>query len=149
MNQEKIQEELQQAMKSGDKFLLSVLRMLKSSLQKEAINKKRPLTEEETLAVIKKEVKTRKDSKKEYEAYHREDLVSSLDQEIEILSRYLPEELTEEELNKIINSVFLEVAPTSMKDMGTLMKKIGDIVGAKADMSIVSTKVRERLMKKD
>lgn len=142
---EQINNELKEAMKSGDKFKLSVLRMLKASLQTEQINKKGELTDDDILAVIKKQVKVRTASRDEYLSYKREDLASDLDKEIEILKAYLPEELSEEEIDKIISDVFSEVKPESMKDMGLIMKKLTPMIGSRADMSEVSKKVREKL----
>ena len=142
---EQINNELKEAMKSGDKFKLSVLRMLKASLQTEQINKKGELTDDDILAVIKKQVKVRTASRDEYLSYKREDLASDLDKEIEILKAYLPEELSEEEIDKIISDVFQDVKPESMKDMGLIMKKLTPMIGSRADMSEVSKKVREKL----
>lgn len=144
---EQINNELKQAMKTGDKFKLSVLRMLKSSLQAEQINKKGDLTEEEIIAVIKKQVKVRTASRDEYATYNRQDLVDNLNKEIEILKVYLPAELSEEEITKIIEDVFAEVKPTSIKDMGMIMKKITPLIGARADMGEVSKKIKEKLTK--
>ena len=141
---EQIATDLKEAMKNGDKFTLSVLRMLKSALQNEQINKKHELNDEEIIAVIKKQVKVRKDSVSEYQKYNKNDLVASLEEEIKVLDKYLPEEMSEEEIDKIISEVFLELKPTSMKDMGGIMKELNARI-TNADMSIVSTKVRERL----
>lgn len=141
---EKISLELKEAMKSGDKFKLSVLRMLKSALQLEGINKKHDLTDDEVIAVIKKQVKTRKDSIVEFEKYNKIDEVNKLKEEIEILSVYLPEEMTEEEILKVIDEVFLIVEPTSMKDMGLIMKELNGKL-TNADMSLVSKLVKEKL----
>ena len=99
---EKITKDLTEAMKAKDTFRTSVLRMLKSALKNEEINKKSPLTDDEVLAIIKKQVKTRKDSMNEYASYNRMDLVDSLQKEIDILNEYLPEELSDEELEKIV-----------------------------------------------
>ena len=83
---EKITKDLTEAMKNKDAFRLSVLRMLKSALKNEEINKKSPLTDDEVLAIIKKQVKTRKDSMNEYASYNRMDLADSLQKEIDILN---------------------------------------------------------------
>ncbi len=144
---EQINNDLKEAMKTGDKFKLSVLRMLKSSLQAEQINKKSELTDDEILGVIKKQVKVRVASRDEYTKYNRLDLAENLDKEIAILNLYLPEQLSEEEINKIIDEVFAELAPTSIKDMGAVMKKISPIIGPRADMSEVSKKIKEKLTK--
>lgn len=142
---EMIAKDLKEAMKNGDKFTLSVLRMLKSALQMEKINKKHELNDEEIIAVIKKQVKVRKDSIVEYQKYNKEELVESLEKEILVLDKYLPEEMSEEEVNKIIDDVFSELNPTSIKDMGGIMKELNSRI-TNADMSIVSAKVRERLL---
>ena len=141
---EKIANDLKNAMKNGDKFKLSVLRMLKSALQLESISKKHELSDDEVMNVIKKQVKTRKDSIEEFKKYNKTEEVKKLEQEIEILDTYLPAEMTEEEITKVIDEVFSELNPTSMKDMGGVMKKLNEKI-TNADMSLVSKMVRERL----
>lgn len=133
------------AMKEQNKFTLSVLRMLKSALQLEKISKKHDLTDEEVIAVIKKQVKMRKDSIVEYTNYGKTEEVENLTKEVECLSKYLPEELSEEELTKIIDAVFEELQPTTMKDMGRTVKEIGSRTAGRADMSTVSALVKARL----
>ena len=140
-----IKEDLVKSMKSQDKFKTSVLRMLKSSLQSAEIDKKDLLTDDEVLAVIKKQVKVRESSLEEYKSYDRMDLVDELTKEIEILKSYLPKELTEEELNKIINEQFDIIKPTSIKDMGKVIKAISSVVGTRADMGKVSKIVKEKI----
>ncbi|MCI7554835.1 MAG: GatB/YqeY domain-containing protein [Tenericutes bacterium] len=142
---EKVNSDLVTAMKEQDKFTLSVLRMLKSALKNEEINKKSSLTDDEVLAVIKKQVKTRKDSKEEYLTYNRTDLADNLEKEIEILNKYLPEELSDEELEKIIDETIKELNPDGMKGMGLVIKTVGSKCGAAADMKKVSSIVREKL----
>ena len=137
--------DLKDALKSGDKFTLSVLRMLKSEL----INESRKgslheLTDEDILKVIKKQVKTRKDSIEEYKKYNKLETVNELEKEVEVLNKYLPQEMTEKEIMKVIDMSFDEVKPTSMKDMGTLMKVISSKI-TNADMSLVSKIVKDRL----
>ncbi len=132
-------------MKEQDKFKLSVLRMLKSALQKDEINKKRELTDDEVLNVIKKEVKVRNASLEEYIEYNRYDLADNLKKEIEILKSYLPEELSHEELLKIIDEQFNIINPTSMKDMGKVIKAVSSIVGTRADMGEVSKNIKEKI----
>ena len=144
---EKINEDLKNAMKSKDTFKLSVLRMLKSALQLEQISKKHELDDNEIASVLKKQVKVRKDSLEEYKKYTKEDEVEKLEKEISVLSVYLPEELSEEEIEKIVLSAIDEIKPTSMKDMGLVMKKVGELlVGKNADMSLVSKLVKEKIM---
>ena len=141
---EQIANDLKNAMKNGDKFKLSVLRMLKSALQLESISKKHELSDDEVLSVIKKLVKTRKDSIEEFKKYGKDEEVAKLEQEIEILNAYLPEEMTEEEIIKVIDEVFNDLKPTSMKEMGMVMKELNTKI-TNADMSLVSKLVKERL----
>ncbi len=143
---EKINTDLKNAMKDHDTFKLSVLRMLKSALQLEAIAKKHELSDTEIANVIKKQVKLRKDSASEYEKYGKEDNVRDLEREIAILNIYLPAEMTEEEIVEVIATVFAEVQPTGMKDMGNIMKQVNiKLADKNADMALVSKLVKEKL----
>lgn len=144
---EQIKADIVDAMKGQNKEKVSVLRMLKSNLQTEAINKKKELTDDEVVAVIKKQVKIRKDAVREYADYGKTDYIETLLQEIDILSVYLPEELREEEIEKELGSIFEEIKPESMKDIGLVMKAAGTRLGAKADMKLVNELVRNRLNK--
>lgn len=143
---EEINNDLKTAMKNADRFTLSVLRMLKSAMQLESISKKHELNDQEVIAVIKKQVKVRKDSVEEYKKYEKAEQVADLEKEIEILSKYLPEETSIEEINKVIDEVFEKLQPTSMKDMGTVMREVTPLL-PNADMSVVSQIIRERLNK--
>ena len=144
---EKINEDLKNAMKEKDTFKLSVLRMLKSALQLEQIAKKHELDDNEVAAVLKKQVKVRKDSLEEYKKYDKAELVESLEKEIAILDVYLPEEMSEEDITKVVEDAISEVKSTSMKDMGLVMKKVNELlVGKNADMSLVSKLVKEKIM---
>lgn len=142
---EKISKDLTEAMKAKDTFRTSVLRMLKSALKNEEINKKSPLTDDEVLAIIKKQVKTRKDSMNEYASYNRMDLADSLQKEIDILNEYLPEELSDEELEKIVKETITKVKAESIKQMGMVIKTISSEYGARCDMAKVSKLVKEKL----
>ena len=142
---EKITKDLTEAMKAKDTFRTSVLRMLKSALKNEEINKKSLLTDDEVLAIIKKQVKTRKDSMNEYASYNRMDLADSLQKEIDILNEYLPEELSDEELEKIVKETITKVKAESIKQMGMVIKTISSEYGARCDMAKVSKLVKEKL----
>lgn len=137
--------DMTQAMKEQEKFKLSVLRMLKSALQLEKINKKHDLTDDEVISVLKKQVKIRKDSIEEFKKYDKNDEVEKLEQEIEVLKVYLPEELSEQEIEKAIDEIFKELNPESIKDMGKVMKEATARLGSKADMSLVSSIVKNKL----
>ena len=142
---EKINTDLKEAMKNQDKFTLSVLRMLKSALQLEGISLKRELNDQDVLMVIKKNVKQRKDSMEEFQKFGKTDEVENLEKEIELLKKYLQEELSEEQIEEAINQVFDEIQPQSIKDMGRVMKELTSKIGTQADMGVVSSKVKQRL----
>lgn len=143
---ETITKDMTNAMKASDKFSLSVYRMLKSALQLEQISKKHELSDDEVISVIKKQVKLRKDSICEYEKYGRVKQIEDLKKEIDIMSAYLPQELSFEDVKKAIEDVFEELQPASMKDMGQVMKVLTERIGNVADMSVVSSLVKEKLM---
>ena len=145
MLKDRIYQDIVAAMKAKDKDKLSVLRMLKGSLQLENINKGKELTDDVVIDVISREIKQRKESIAEFKKGGREDLANETVKEIEILKAYLPEQLSEEEIEKIIDQVFASVAPTSAKDMGKVMKEVTPLVKGKADMSHVSALIKERL----
>ena len=142
---EQILNDLISAMKSQDKEKLLVMRSIKSAMQLEEINLKRNLNDDEVIGIITKQIKIRKESIIEFEKGNRQDLIDVTNKEIEILSNYLPEQLTEEELDKIIDDVFKQVNPTSQKDMGKIMSIITPLVKGKADMKEVSNKIKNKL----
>lgn len=144
---DQINNDLKEAMKSQDKFKLSVLRMLKSNLQAAKIENKGELSDDQAIAVIKKQVKVRESSKEEYLSYNRQDLAENLEKEIAVLKEYLPEELSDDEIDRIIDEVFKQEKPESIKDMGRIIKSVASIVGVRADMSQVSKKIKEKLTK--
>ena len=137
--------DLTKAMKEQDKDTLSVLRMVKGAIQLEEINKKHELTDDEFIAVISKQIKTRKESILEFEKANREDLVNQTKKEIEILSKYMPEQLSEEEVIKVIDEAFEKINPQAPSDMGKLMGYVTPILKGKADMSFVSKTIKDRL----
>ena len=141
----KILEDLKNAMKMQDKEKLAVIRMVKSAIQMEELDKKRELTDEEVIDIISKQIKTRKDSITEFEKGGREDLVAATNREIEILKVYLPKQLTDEEILEVIDKAFDEVKPESSKDMGKIMKVVTPLVKGKADMGKVSSIIKEKL----
>ena len=141
----KIKADLITAMKEQDKFKLDVIRMLKSAVQLEEINKKDTLTDDEVLAVIKREVKKRNSSIEEYSKFNKTDVVDSLKKEIEILSTYLPPELSEEEIITIVDNTIKELNAESIKDMGRVIKEISSKYAASVDMGKVSKIVKEKL----
>lgn len=141
----KLDEEIIEAMKAKDSIRLATLRGVKGAMKLQSIDYKKEINDELLIDVVSKEIKTRNESIKEFEKGARQDLIDKTQLEIEILNKYLPEQLSEEELNKIINQVFAEVSPTSMKDMGKVMGKITPLIKGKADMGMVSSMIKGKL----
>ncbi len=141
----RITEDLKQAMRNQDKELLTVIRMLKGAIQLEEINLKRELTEEEIISAVSRQIKMRKESIVEFEKGKREDLINQTQNEIDILMKYLPKQLSTEEVYAIINDAFDKIRPSSVSDMGKLMGVITPLVKGKYDMGEVSKKVKEKL----
>ena len=142
---EKINNDMKTAMKNQDKETLSVIRMLKSAVQLAAIEKKHDLTDEEVVDVLSKQIKMRKDSVVEFTKANREDLANQYNKEIEILMTYMPEQLSEEAVIEIIETVIKEINPTSQKQMGLIMKEVTPKVKGKFDMGEVSKIIKEKL----
>lgn len=140
-----INNDMKNYMKEKDSFSLGVVRMVKGAIQLESINKKKELTDEEIISVISKQIKMRKDSIVEFEKGNRQDLVEQNKKEIEILNKYMPEQLSMEEINKIIDEAFLLIKPTSSKEQGLIMKEITPKLKGRADMSLVSGIIKDRL----
>ena len=142
---EKINKDMIEYMKSKNTFALSVIRMVKGAIQLEKINLKRDLNDDEIISVISKQIKMRNDSISEFEKGNRQDLIDQYKQEIDILNKYLPEPLTDEEVNKIIDEAFAKINPTSPKDMGLIMKEVSPKVNGRADKGKVSQIIKEKL----
>ena len=142
---DKIKSEMVKAMKEQDKFRLSVIRMIKGSIDKERIDKKIEITDEVVIDVLAKELKTREESRLEFSRAGRTDLVEGLDKEIAVIKEYLPEPLTEEEVDKIIDKAFKETEASSIKDMGKVMKVVTPKVKGRCDMKEVSSKIKAKL----
>ena len=142
---ERLNTDIKQAMKDKDKEKLSVLRMVKSSIQNESIKHGRDLSEEEELTVLSRELKQRKDSLQEFDKAGREDLVHKLQGEIAIVEHYMPEQLSEDELSAIVQQTIADVNATSKADMGKVMGALMPKVKGKADGSLVNKLVQHHL----
>jgi hypothetical protein len=142
---EQINNDLKVAMKEKDSFTLGVIRMLKGAMQLAKTNVHDEMTDEEVIDVVSKQIKLRKDSINEFKKANREDLVSQNEQEITVLAKYLPEQLSSEAILEIIEEAFAKVNPTSAKDMGLIMKEVTPKVKGKADMGEVSKIIKDKL----
>jgi uncharacterized protein YqeY len=143
---DQLNQDMKQAMKSKDKETLSVIRMVKASIQNELINLgKATLSEDEELTILSREVKQRKDSLHEFKSAGREDLVNKVETELTIVQAYMPEQLTKEELLVIVQQAIQEVNATSKKDMGKVMSAVMPKVKGKADGSQINELVLQQL----
>lgn len=142
---EKILIDLKNAMKNQNRELLSVIRMVKGAIQLEEIKLKHELSDDEVITIIGREIKTRKESIKEFEKGGRQDLIDKTSREIDILNKYMPAQMSEEELLRVIDEVFASVNPTGPSDMGKIMSVIAPKVKGKADLGLVNCKIKEKL----
>ncbi|MCL5411937.1 MAG: GatB/YqeY domain-containing protein [Patescibacteria group bacterium] len=142
---DQVREDLKQAMLSKDELRVSTIRMLLSAVKNTEIAKGHSLSDEEILAVVQKEVKQRKDSIEGFKAGGRQDLVAKETQETEILQGYLPEQLTEEEVRRIVEETVQETKATGINQMGMVMGTVMAKVGGKAAGDVVSKIVKEKL----
>ena len=144
----KILEDLVTSMKNQDKETLAVLRMVKGAMQLEEINLKHELNDDEMLTVLSRQIKTRKESIEEFKKGNRQDLIDKTQKEIDILSKYMPEQLSLEEVEKVIDDAFSKVNPTGPSDMGKIMGIVSPLLKGKTDMSNVSKMIKDKLSQK-
>ncbi len=142
---ETLDKEIIEAMKAKDSVRLATLRGVKGAMKLQSIDHKKEINDELLIDVVSKEIKTRNESIKEFEKGARQDLIDKTEEEIKILSNYLPEQLSEEEIVDIINQVFEEVKPSGIKDMGKVMGIVTPKVKGKADMGVVSNLIKQKL----
>lgn len=141
----RLNDDMKQAMKNQDKFRLSVIRMVRSSIKNSEIELRRPLEDDEVLDVLTREIKQRRDSLQEFEKANRSDLADNLKAEIIILTEYLPEQLTEEELKEIVQHTIQELGASSKADMGKLMGALMPKIKGRADGKLVNQLVQQFL----
>jgi uncharacterized protein YqeY len=142
---EQINKDYIDALKSKEAEKVSVLRMLKSAIGNAKIQLQKDLTDDDIVKVVQSQIKQRKDSIATYEAGNRAELADKEKDEIEVLSAYMPEQLSDEELTLIVKSAINETGATSAADMGKVMGKVMPQVAGRADGGQISAKVKELL----
>ena len=140
-----LQNDMKQAMRSGDKARLSVVRMALAAIQQREVDERIELDDAAVLGVIEKMIKQRRESVEMYLAGAREDLAAKESAEIEVLSTYLPEPLGADELAALIDAAIAATGATSMKDMGRVMAQLRAQAQGRADMAVLSAQVKARL----
>jgi uncharacterized protein YqeY len=143
---ERLNEDMKQMMKSGDKFALTVVRMIRSAVKNAEIDAKRTLTDDEVMDILTREIKQRRDALQEFEKAGREDLANQAKAEVEVIQRYMPQPLTEEELISIVEETVNEVGATSKGDMGKVMSALMPKVKGRADGKQVNAVVQRLLV---
>lgn len=141
----RIEEDLKSAMKGGDTAVRDTLRMLRSEIKNSEIESKSELDDDGVVGIVSKSVKKRRESVRMYEQGGRQDLADKESQEIEILLKYLPEQISEQEIRLRVNEVIGKLDSPGMKQMGQVMKETMAAVGKSADGALVSKIVKELL----
>ena len=140
-----IKGQLEDAMREGDAARRDTLRLILSSLQGAEKELQRPLSEEEELQVLQRERKKRVEASEAFRNAGREEQAQKEDDELDVLEEFMPEPLSEDELEEIVDDVIAEVGATSMRDIGRVMADVMPQVAGRADGSAVSQLVREKL----
>jgi len=143
--EERLVEEMKQALKSNDKLRLSTIRMIRSALKNKEIELRKKLEDEEVVKVIQVMVRKGEESVEQFQIGGRMDLVEKEKKEIEILKSFLPQPLSQEEILKIIDQSIQEAQASSLKDIGKVMKSVMPKIGGKADGKLINQLVKERL----
>lgn len=142
---QKLQEDLKTSMKNKDTLRKSVITLIRSSIKQVEVDKRIELNDDDVTDIISKQLKQRNDSLEQFLDAGREDLVEETRSEIEVLKEYLPQQLSEEELNEIVKQTISEVGATSMKDMGKIMSVIKPKTKGRADGKLINKLVKENL----
>jgi hypothetical protein len=142
---ERIDQDMRQAQKSGEKLKLSLTRLLKSDIRYKEIDKGKELSDEEVLEVLTSAAKKHRDSIEQFRKGGREDLVKQEEDELKLILEYMPEQLNAEEVGKLVEEAINEVSAEGEKDMGKVMKVLMPKVKGKADGKAASLLVSSRL----
>lgn len=141
----RIQDDMKAALKSGDKSRLGVIRMILAAIKQREIDERCELDDTQTLSVLDKLIKQRRDAIAQYEAAGREDLAAAERFELEVIQGYLPPPLIESEIEALIAEAIAETGAKSIGDMGKVMNALRPKLQGRADLGAVSTRVKQRL----
>jgi len=141
----RLTEDMKAAMKSGAKEQLAVIRLILAALKQREVDERITLDDDQVLAVLEKMLKQRKDSVQQYEAAAREDLAAQERYEMGVIQAYLPAQLSEEEIQVLIESAIAESGASSARDMGKVVALLKPKLQGRADMGLVSGKIKARL----
>ncbi len=141
----RIQEDVKTAMRSGDKERLATLRMLSAAIKQREVDENIQLDDTQVLAVLEKMVKQRKESITQFQAGGRADLVATEEAEITVLRQYLPEPLSEQQLDALIAEAIATTGAASIRDMGKVMALLKSKAAGRADMAAAGARVKSKL----
>ncbi len=142
---DQINEDMKTAMKARDADKLGAIRLLQAALKQKEVDERITLQDADVLAILDKMIKQRRDSIQQYQAGNRPDLVAKEEFEVGILSAYMPAQLSDAELGKILDAVIVETGAQGAKDMGKVMNALRPLVAGRADMGKLSGVVKARL----
>ena len=142
---ERIQEETKAAMRAKDKARLATLRMINAAIKQREVDERTELNDEQVLAVLEKMLKQRRESVEQYRKAGREELAAKEEAEMAVIREFLPEPLSEAELDALIDAALAETGAQTLRDMGKVMGKLRPQVQGRADMAQVSAKIKARL----
>ena len=142
---ETLNNDIKTAMKAKDKETLAVLRMIKTAVQAAEIDKKEELNAEEELTILAREAKQRRESLAEFVKAGRDELVAKTEAEIEIVERYLPKQLSVEEVKEVIATIAEKIGATTQKEFGKLMGAVMQELKGKADGNVIKEQVKVHL----
>lgn len=141
----KILEDMKTAMRSQEKERLATIRLIMAALKQREVDERIELSDEDILAILNKMIKQRRDSITQFEAGNRLDLSQKEAEEIRVIQQYLPAQLSATEIEQAVIAAVQESGATSAKDMGKVMGLLKTKLQGKADMTVVSAKVKEKL----
>jgi uncharacterized protein len=142
---ERITDDMKAAMRSGEKERLGVIRMITSAIKQREVDERITLDDTQVLSVLEKMIKQRKESLVQFQAGNRQDLVDKESAEITLLQGYLPAQLSDTELDALIQEAITATCASSIKDMGKVMGLIKGKAQGRADMAAVGAKIKARL----
>lgn len=142
---EELLKALKEAMKEKDELKKDTITMLRAAILQVEKDEKKELTQSEMEAIVAKQIKSRKESLDDYKKANRDDIVSKIEKEIVILKKYLPEQLTEDEIEKLIKDAIEKTGAITPRDMGKVMQEIRQQIAGRADGKFVSDMVKQML----
>lgn len=142
---ERIQRDIKRAMKERDRERLGALRMINAALENARIEAGKPLSEEEEIAVLRRQLKQREESARAFREGGRQERAEAEEAEAEVVRGYLPEPLSEEEMRRLVDQAIQETGATGMKDMGAVMGRAMQLAEGRAEGRELATMVRQRL----